>query len=143
MSSVADETTSGRETPEAEPGGKASRRRRPTVSAKQVAHGATVGSDAIRSRVASIVWLLAVACAAILAIGALMIALGAQADNAIVEWFTGAADFLAGPAGNENRGIFDFGGGDSGETKNALVNWGIAAVAYLVVGRVLDRIIRP
>ena len=144
MSSVADETTSGKETaPEAESGGKASRRRRPSVSAKKVAHGAKVGSDVIRSRVASIIWLVAVICAAILAIGALMIALGAQADNPIVEWFTNAADFLAGPAGNENRGIFDFGSSDSAETKNALVNWGIAAVAYLVVGRVADRIIRP
>ena len=28
-------------------------------------------------------------------------------------------------------------------TKNALVNWGLAAVVWLVVGRVLERIIRP
>ena len=29
------------------------------------------------------------------------------------------------------------------ETKNALANWGLAAVGYLVVGRILERIIRP
>ena len=27
--------------------------------------------------------------------------------------------------------------------KSVLVNWGIAALAYLVVGKVLDRVIRP
>jgi hypothetical protein len=48
---------------------------------------------------------------------------------------------LAGPAGDQNGGIFDFGPKD--EAKNALANWGVAAIFYLVVGRLLDRIIRP
>ena len=29
------------------------------------------------------------------------------------------------------------------ETKNALVNWGLAAVVWLVGGRILERVIRP
>jgi hypothetical protein len=28
-------------------------------------------------------------------------------------------------------------------SKEVLVNWGLAAVAYLVAGRILDRVIRP
>ncbi|MDQ4007906.1 MAG: hypothetical protein M3211_07430 [Actinomycetota bacterium] len=146
MSSVADETTSGKETaPEAESGGKASRRRRPSVSAKKVAHGAKVGSDAIRSRVASIVWLIAVICAAVLALGALLVALDANARNSVVQWITDTAGVLSGPFGDAEGGVFNFEkkNGSADTVKNALVNWGIAAVAYLVVGRVADRIIRP
>ena len=33
--------------------------------------------------------------------------------------------------------------GENAATKNALFNWGLAAVVWLVVGRILDRIIRP
>ena len=33
--------------------------------------------------------------------------------------------------------------GENAEVKNALFNWGLGAVVYLVVGRILDRLIRP
>ena len=33
--------------------------------------------------------------------------------------------------------------GSNAETKNALFNWGIGAIVWLVVGRILERIIRP
>ena len=33
--------------------------------------------------------------------------------------------------------------GQGAEVKNALVNWGLGAVAWLVIGRLLDRIIKP
>ena len=39
-------------------------------------------------------------------------------------------------------GIKQFRGEDA-EIKNALFNWGLAAIAWLVVGRVLYRIIKP
>ncbi len=98
-------------------------------------------ANAVRVRVASIVWLVAVVCAAILAVGALLVALHANQDNPIVKLVLQAADALDGPFGREN-GIFTFHGKDAA-TKSALVNWGIAAVVYLVIGKVLDRIIRP
>ena len=98
------------------------------------------GSDAIRSRIATIVWLIAVICALNLAIGALLIALDANARNSIVDYITDGGDFLDGPFSREN-GVVTF-RGKGGETQSALVNWGIAAVAYLVVGKVLDRAIR-
>ena len=51
------------------------------------------------------------------------------------------ADLVDGPLNREN-GIFTF-EGKNAETKSALVNWGIAAIVYLVVGKILDRVIRP
>ena len=33
--------------------------------------------------------------------------------------------------------------GKNAEVKGALTNWGIAALIYLVVGKILDRLIRP
>ena len=40
------------------------------------------------------------------------------------------------------NGIKDF-SGKNAETKEALLNWGLAALAWLIGGRILDRIIRP
>ena len=165
MSSVANESTSDRETPAKETSsaretppnqtsvkdehmdaGKDKRARRaPKVSAKEVAHGAKVGSDAIRNRVASIVWIIAVVCAVILILAALAVALGAQPNNPMVEWLGHAAKTLAGPFGGLHHGVFEFKtkSGADDTIKNALVNWGLAAVVYLVVGRIAARIIRP
>jgi hypothetical protein len=142
MASVADDTTPGKGTSstEGDLGNRSRRpRRRPAVSAKQVAHGAKVGADAVRTRVASVVWIAAVVCGAVLAVAALLFALGAEKDNQVVQWVTNLAEILAGPAGGPHDGIFDFGG----SAKNALANWGIAAAFYLIAGRVADRIIRP
>ena len=99
------------------------------------------GSNAVRSKIASLIWLVAVVCALLLATGALLIALNANQDNSIVSFILKCADFLDGPFSRDN-GVFTFDGKDA-ETKNALVNWGIAAVVYLIIGKVLDRIIRP
>jgi hypothetical protein len=98
-------------------------------------------SDAVRSKVATVVWLAAVICALFLAVGALLIALQANPDNPVVEFVRQGAEWLDGPFSLEN-GIFTFSGKDA-EVKSALTNWGIAAVVYLVVGKILDRIIRP
>ena len=89
-----------------------------------------------RSRVAALVWLVAVVCALILAIGALVVALKMNQHNAIVSFFTDAA-------GKLDFGDFKKFHGHDATTKSALVNWGIAAVIYLVIGKILDRLIRP
>ena len=101
--------------------------------------GSTVkkGTDALRNRIASVVWVVAVLCAVVLALGALLISLDANPDNALVEFVTDAAKRLDGPFAN----VFEFDGEDA-RTKTRLVNWGLAALAYLIVGRVADRIIR-
>ena len=100
------------------------------------------GANLVRSRLASLVWLVAVVCALFLAVGALLIALKANHDNAIVAFVLDVADRLDLDVFSREQGIFTFAGKDAA-TKDALVNWGIAAIAYLVAGKVLDRIIRP
>ena len=100
------------------------------------------GANLVRSRLASLVWLVAVVCALFLAVGALLIALKANQDNAIVSFVLDVADRLDLGVFSREQGIFTF-DGKNAETRNALVNWGIGAIAYLVAGKVLDRIIRP
>lgn len=114
---------------------KAKRRSRPATGKVKA------GSRAVRSTIASVIWLAAVTCALFLAVGALLIALDANQDNTIVKLVLDVADLLDGPFSLDN-GIFTFAGKD-GETKSALVNWGLAAVVYLVIGKILDRLIRP
>ena len=99
-------------------------------------------SDAVRSKVAGAVWLVAVICALFLAVGALLIALQANPHNPVVEFILKGADVLDGPFSLKN-GIFTFPDTDDGQVKSALTNWGIAAVVYLVIGKILDRVIRP
>ena len=117
---------------------------RPVVRKTEVAEtraraaltAAGTGIKRARNVVASIVWLVAVLCAAILAVGALFTALSqTNESNEIVQWVLARGEALVGPFGD----LFKL------ETaKNTiLVNWGIAAVAYLVVGKIAERIIRP
>ena len=103
---------------------------------RQVGKKVVAGTNAIRSRIASVVWLVAVVCALFLAVGALLVALKMNQDNAIVAFVLDGARTL-------DFGTFKDFTGKGAATKEALTNWGIAAVIYLVIGKVLDRIIRP
>ncbi len=94
------------------------------------------GIRTVRSAVASAVWLVAVVCALVLATGALMVALRMNQQNDLVSLVLDGARRL------------DFGRlktftGKDAATKAALVDWGVAAVVYLAVGKLLDRVIRP
>jgi hypothetical protein len=100
------------------------------------------GSDAARNKLASLVWLVAVVCALFLAVGALLIALKANEGNSVVAFVISGAELLDGPFSLDS-GIFTFADDADGRVKSALTNWGIAAVVYLVIGKILDRIIRP
>ena len=99
-------------------------------------------ANAVRSKIATVVWLAAVVCALFLAVGALLIALKANEDNTIVSFVISTAEKLDGPFSLQD-GIFTFPADEDGRVKSALTNWGIAAVVYLVIGKILDRIIRP
>ena len=103
---------------------------------------AASAATALRARIAQLVWLACVLCALALALGALMVALKANTDNALVVFVKDAADTVDLGVFDRNGGVLVFEGDNAG-TKNALVNWGLAAVVWLVIGRVLDRIIRP
>ena len=96
----------------------------------------------IRIRIAQVVWLVCVVCALFLAIGALLIALDANQKNSLVKFVLDGANAVDLGLFSRSNGIKDF-TGDNAEVKNALFNWGIGAVVYLVVGRILDRLIRP
>ena len=96
----------------------------------------------IRTVVARVVWAVFLICALFLAVGALLIALDANRDNALVRFVLDGADSVDLGIFSRSNGIKHF-TGDSAQVKNALFNWGIGAVAYLIVGRILDRVIRP
>jgi hypothetical protein len=99
--------------------------------------------DKVRSLLATAVWLAAVLCALTLAVGALVIALDFNRSNVFVDTVTQLADAI-------DFGEFkEFEAGKSKSSrqdalvKSVMVNWGLAALIYLVVGKVADRLIRP
>ena len=96
----------------------------------------------IRLQLARVLWLVCALAALFLAVGALLIALDANQSNDLVKFVLDVADKLDLQVFSREDGIKEF-TGKNADTKNALFNWGLAAVAWLVVGRILDRIVRP
>ena len=96
----------------------------------------------IRTQLARVVWLLFALAALFLAVGALMVALDANTGNALVKFVIDTADRVDLGVFSRQDGIKEFTGANAA-TKNALFNWGLGAVAWLVIGRILERIIRP
>lgn len=80
--------------------------------------------------------------ALLLAVGALLVALreNIHETNPVVKFVLNLDDAIDGPF-SRTDGIFTF-TGKSAETKDALANWGIAAIVYLVIGRLLARLVR-
>ena len=103
------------------------------------------GSEAVnraRKILGQVVWVVFLVAALFLAVGALLIALDANEDNGLVKFVLDAADALDLGVFSRDNGVMEFDGSNA-DTKNALVNWGLGAVVWLVVGRILDRIIKP
>jgi hypothetical protein len=96
-----------------------------------------------RLRLAQVIRIVFTLAALLLALGAVLIALRSNINegNALVKLVTDIDDAIDGPFSRDS-GIFTF-SGKNAIAKEALVNWGIAAVVYLFVGRVLDRVIKP
>ena len=112
-------------------------------AARRAKGGAAVAQ--VRSRIAQVVWIICVVAALFLAIGALCIALKANPSNGLVKFVTDTADKLDfGVFSRGKDGVAHFKGhSHSADTKNAIVNWGLAAVVWLIGGRILERIIKP
>lgn len=89
----------------------------------------------VREILATAVFTVAVLAALVLALGAVLIALKANEQNQIVAGIIDIGRRVVGPFDD----IFRM----DTRVKQVLVNWGIAAVVYLVVGRVAERVIRP
>lgn len=104
--------------------------------------GMDINVGLVRTRVAQVVWVVCALFALVLALGALTYALKANPDNGLVEFCREWADRLDLGVFSLTNGIKEF-GGDNAEIKNALVNWGLGAVFWLVVGKALDKVIRP
>jgi hypothetical protein len=96
----------------------------------------------LRGLAAQVIWLLFVVAALFLAVGALLVALDANRDNGLVQFVLDGADAVDLGVFSVDNGIMKF-TGENAETKNALFNWGLGAVVWLVVGRILDRVVRP
>jgi len=96
----------------------------------------------VRLALAQVVWLLFLAAALFLAVGALLIAVDANRGNDLVKFVLEGANRVDLGIFSKDNGIKEFSGANA-ETKDALFNWGLGAVAWLVVGRILDRLIRP
>jgi hypothetical protein len=96
----------------------------------------------VRTGVAQVVWLLCVVAALFLAAGALCVALDFNEGNGLVAFVIDGADLFDLDVFSREHGIKEFKGQSAG-LKNALFNWGIGAIAWLVVGKVVERVVRP
>jgi hypothetical protein len=96
----------------------------------------------VRIVLAQVIWLLFLVAAMFLAVGALLIALDANQDNDLVKFVLEGADRVDLGIFSRDNGIKQF-TGENADTKNALFNWGLGAAAWLFVGRILERLIRP
>ncbi|MEV0286055.1 hypothetical protein AB0H36_18225 [Kribbella sp. NPDC050820] len=108
----------------------------PSGKGKQALSSVGSGVRRLRNLIASLIWLVAVLAAAVLALGALFTALDqTNQSNEIVRWVLERGHDLVGPF----KDLFRL------ETaKNTLlVNWGIAALVYLIAGKIIERFVRP
>jgi hypothetical protein len=114
-----------------------------TKPSRKAQVGATVAM--VRSRIAQVIWILCVVAALFLAAGALCVSLKANGDNSLVKFLEQTADKLDfGVFSRGKDGVAHFKGhSQAALTKNALVNWGLAAVVWLVGGHLVQRVVRP
>jgi hypothetical protein len=99
-------------------------------------HGRS-GAPANRGRLilARVIGAIAAIVALILLLGIVLVLLKANPANAVVEIVRDAASWLAGPL----EGMFDL----KRKRTEVAVNWGVAAVVWFVLGRLLARLIAP
>jgi hypothetical protein len=91
------------------------------------------GAAVARASIARAVLLLAAAAALVLVLAILLVVLEANRSNELVQLVRDAAGILAGPFDD----LFTL---DSNKAEKA-VNWGIAAVVWLALGRLIARLL--
>jgi hypothetical protein len=91
------------------------------------------GSAAARASVARAIVLIGTVVALILVAGILLVVLGANASNGLVKAIYDAGKFLAGPF----AGLFK----PSDAKLKIAVNWGLAAVVWYALARVIARVL--
>ncbi|CAN5601898.1 hypothetical protein BH11ACT8_BH11ACT8_13010 [soil metagenome] len=137
---MSDQTDKPADTAEADAAGakpeKFGRRSMPAVKVDQ---------KKVRILVARIIWAVCVLFAVVLAADVLLIAIEANEQNDLVIFVRDLADKV-------DLGFFDLKDPIKdfdlkvpyfSDTKTALFNYGLAAIAWLIIGRVADKVIRP
>jgi hypothetical protein len=105
---------------------------------------AKAAANLVRTRVSQVVWIVCALAALVLAAGALCIALKANQENDLVKFCTDTADKLDFSVFSRTDGVAHWKGhSHTALTKNACVNWGLAAVVWLIAGKVVERLVRP
>jgi len=99
-------------------------------------------TDKIRTIVSRVVWLLFVTCALVLAVSALLITVDANDGNPLVKLFYDIADAVDLTFFDLSNPIKEF-DGKNADMRIALFNYGIGAILYLIVGRVVEKLIHP
>jgi hypothetical protein len=99
--------------------------------------------DQLRETMARILRVVFLVFSVVLALGAFLVAAhdNVSQDNELVKFVLNFADAIDGPF-SRRGGIFEF-HGQNATTKDAVVNWGIAAIVYLAIGRYLQRLLAP
>ena len=99
--------------------------------------------DSYRETAAKVVRLGFILFAVVLALAAFLVAVrdNVSTTNPLVKFIMNFANAIDGPFSRDN-GIFKF-TGKAAVTKDAVVNWGIAAIVYLIISNVLQRLLRP
>ena len=99
--------------------------------------------DQIRDTMSKVLRIVFLFFSVVLALGAFLVAAheNVSQDNPVVKFILDFAGAIDGPFSREN-GIFAF-HGKNADVKDAVVNWGIAAIVYLAIGRYLQRLLAP
>ena len=95
-----------------------------------------------RGRVAQMSWVACALLANLMACAALLVALRASESNAAVAFVLSLADLADLHVFDRHTGLGEF-SGERALIRSTLLNWGLAAAAWLLIGRVLDRLARP
>jgi len=109
-----------------------------------VAQTAT-NTDKIRTNVGRGVWGVFLVFGLVMAAAALLIALEANDKNSLVSFVLDFAKALDLGVFDLDNPIREFNGDDAqtNEIKQALLTYGLGAVTYLIIGRILERVIQP
>lgn len=112
------------------------------AGARRAASLTGAGIRRLRRTVGEVVWVVCLLAAAALLLGTALVVVGANTHNALVRAVLHAADWADLGVFSRTAGIKQF-TGDGAAVKNALTNWGLGAVAWLVVGRIARRVLTP
>ena len=112
------------------------------AGARRAASLTAAGVARLRTVLGELVFLVCLLAATALLLGVVLVALEANTRNALVEAVLRAADWADLGVFSRSAGVKEF-TGEGAVVKNAVVNWGLGAVAWLIVGRLVRRILIP